>query len=84
MGLKPPQKIFFENISTNKATRGFQSFGLLEGAAFFRVSNDQNFYVKLVQSYDEHMLKISKRYLKWFLSNHGFTEKFWSTSAYVQ
>ena len=34
MGLKPPPQIFFENISTNMAARGFQSFGLLEGAAF--------------------------------------------------
>ena len=33
MGLKPPYKIFFENISTNRATRDFQSFGLIEGAA---------------------------------------------------
>ena len=34
MGLKPPQKNLFENVSTNKAARGFQSFGLLEGNAF--------------------------------------------------
>ena len=33
MGLKPPHKIFFENISTNRAARDFQSFGLIEGAA---------------------------------------------------
>ena len=33
MGLKPPQKNLFENVSTNKAARGFQSFSLLEGAA---------------------------------------------------
>ena len=30
------------------------------------------------------MLKISKRYLKWFLNNHQFTKKFWLTSALVQ
>ena len=33
MSLKPPPKIFFENISTNRAARDFQSFGLIEGAA---------------------------------------------------
>ena len=33
-GSKTTPKNFFENISTNKAARGFQSFGLLEGAAF--------------------------------------------------
>ena len=29
----PPQIFFFEIISTNRAARGFQSFGLIEGAA---------------------------------------------------
>ena len=33
MGLKPPQKFFFENISKSTATRSFQNFGLIEGAA---------------------------------------------------
>ena len=33
LGLKPPQKNFFENISTNAAARGFQSFSKKEGAA---------------------------------------------------
>ena len=33
MGIKPPQKNFFENISTNAAARGFQSFSIKEGAA---------------------------------------------------
>ena len=51
---------------------------------FYQVSNDQKYGVKAIQSYDKHMLNISDRYLKSFLSNHGFTEKFWSTFAYVQ
>ena len=33
LGLKPPQKDFFENMSTNVAVRGFQSFSIKEGAA---------------------------------------------------
>ena len=33
MGLKPPQKIFFENFSKTTAARGFQNFGTIEGAA---------------------------------------------------
>ena len=33
MGLKPPQNFFFENISKSTAARGFQNFGLIEGAA---------------------------------------------------
>ena len=33
MGLKPTQKFFFENISKSTAARGFQNFGLIEGAA---------------------------------------------------
>ena len=32
-GSKPPQKKFFENMSTNVAVRGFQSFSIKEGAA---------------------------------------------------
>ena len=32
MGLKPPQNFFFENISKSMAARGFQNFGLIEGA----------------------------------------------------
>ena len=32
MGLKPPQKIFFENISKSTAARGFQNFGQIKGA----------------------------------------------------
>ena len=43
-----------------------------------------NFIVNLAQSCDEHMLKISMRYLKGFWSNCWFTEKFWWTMAYVQ
>ena len=50
----------------------------------YRVSNDQNFCLKLGKSYDKHMLEISKRYLKWFLNNHWFTEKFLTASALVQ
>ena len=33
LGLKTPQKFFFENISTNVAVRGFQTFSIKEGAA---------------------------------------------------
>ena len=33
IGLKPHQKIFFENISTNMVARGVGSFGTLGGAA---------------------------------------------------
>ena len=33
MGLKTPPQNFFENTSTNRAARGFQCFGLIEGAA---------------------------------------------------
>ena len=33
------------------------------------LSNRQIFDVKLVHKYDEHMLKISKRYLKQYLNN---------------
>ena len=50
----------------------------------YRVSNDQNFCLKLGNSYDKHILKISKRYLKPFLNNHWFTEKFLTASALVQ
>ena len=49
-----------------------------------RASHDQNFCLKLGNLHGEHMLKISKRYLKRFLNNHWFTEKFLSTSALVQ
>ena len=33
IGLKPHQKIFFENISTNVVARGISSFGTLGGTA---------------------------------------------------
>jgi hypothetical protein len=39
----------------------------------YRVGFDQTFYVKLGHSYDEDMLKISKRYLK--LLRYGHTER---------
>ena len=33
IGLKPPQKKFFEYISRTTAARGFQNFGTIVGAA---------------------------------------------------
>ena len=43
MGLKPPQKIFFEKISKNTAARGVQNFGLIEGAAELPLKQSKNF-----------------------------------------
>ena len=43
MGLKPTQKIFFEKISKNTATRGVQNFGLIEGAAELPLEQSQKF-----------------------------------------
>ena len=67
-GLKPTQFFSFQNISTNTVTRDVQSFeqnGLwLAGW----LSSDQNFCANLAQTCDEHMLKISKRYLDSYLN----------------
>ena len=43
MGLKPTQVNFFEKISKNMATRGVQSFGLIEGAAELPLEQSQKF-----------------------------------------
>ena len=43
MGLKPPQKKFFENISKSTAARGVQNFGLIEGAAELPLEQSQKF-----------------------------------------
>ena len=43
MGLKPTQKIFFEKISKNTATKGIQKFGLKEGAAELPLEQSQKF-----------------------------------------
>ena len=42
MGLKPTEKIFFENISKNTAARGIPSFGLIEGAARLPIGQSIN------------------------------------------
>ena len=54
-------------MSTNTAARGIQNFGIIEGAAGIPTEQSKNFAVKLAQTYDKHMLKISERYLKRFL-----------------
>ena len=43
MGLKPTQKNFFEKISKNKAARGVQNFGLIEGAPDLLLEQSQKF-----------------------------------------
>ena len=81
MGLQPTQKISFEKFSKNTAARVIQNFGLAEGAAELPLEQSQNFDLKLAHLFEKDMLKISKRYLKRFLNNHQFTEKFWMLFA---
>ena len=47
MGLKPTQKIFFENISKNTAARGGRNFGLIEGPAILPLEQSQKFQSKI-------------------------------------
>ena len=76
IGPKTTHKIFFENISKNTGATVVQNFGILDGAAHLQIEIWPKFFVNLAQSFDEHLLKNSMRYLKRFLNNHQFTEKF--------
>ena len=64
MGLKPPHKIFFENISTNRAARDFQSFGLIEGAAVLPSKQQPKFLCQISAviwwTYAENFKEISQ------------------------
>ena len=67
-GLKPTQFFSFQNISTNTVARDVQSFGQNGPWLAGWLSSDQNFCANLEQTCDEHMLKISKRYLDSYLN----------------
>ena len=67
-GLKPTQFFSFQNISTNTVARDVQSFGRNGPWLAGWLSSDQNFCANLAQTCDEHMLKISKRYLDSYLN----------------
>ena len=69
MGPEPHHFFCFQNISTNTVARGIQSFGQNGLWLAGRLSNGQNLFVKFVQTCDEQMLKISRRYLDSYLSN---------------
>ena len=73
-GLKPTQFFSFQNISTNTVAREVQSFGQNGPWLAGWLSNGQNFFVNLAQTWDEEMLKISGRYLDSCLSNGQITE----------
>ena len=75
MGPEPHQFFSFSNISTNMVARGIQSFGRNGPWLAGWLSNGQNFFVNLAQTWDEEMLKISGRYLDSSLSNVQITEK---------
>ena len=68
IGLEPHQFISYQDISTNRVTRGVQSFsqnGLWQAGC---LKYGQNFFVKFAQTCDEQMPKISRRYLNSCLS----------------
>ena len=67
-GLKPTQFFSFQNISTNTVARDVQSFGRNGPWLAGWLSSNQNFCANLAQTCDEHMLKISKRYLDSYLN----------------
>ena len=64
MGLKPTQVNFFEKISKNMATRGVQSFGLIEGAAELPLEQSQKFWPQISAliwwTYAENFKEISQ------------------------
>ena len=70
-------KIFFEKkfqqvrlLELSKIWAEMDRCGLRGG----RLSNGKIFFIKLAQTYDEQMLKISERYLKPLLSNSKLTK----------
>ena len=74
IGLECHQFFSFQNFLTNTVARDVQSLGRnglwLAGC----VTNDQNFFVKFVESYDEQLVKISRRYLDSCLSYSKMTK----------
>ena len=70
LGLKLPQFFSFQKISTNTVARSVQILGRYGPQQAGWLSNGQNFCIILAQSWDKEMLKISRRYLNWFLNNH--------------
>ena len=79
---KNDPKIFFWKYLKNDRRYGHSKFWHSRWRCWFAGWDmTKIFFVNLAQSYDEHLLKISMRYLKQFLNNHQFTEKFWMPSA---
>ena len=72
--LKTTQFFSFQKISTNTVARGVSSFGRNGPWLAGWLSNGQNFFVNLAQTWDEDMLKISGRYLDFWMSNGQITE----------
>ena len=73
-GLKPTQFFSFQNTSTNTVARDVQSFGQNGPWLAGWLSRDQNFFVNFAQTCDEQMLKISRRYLDWYLNDCKITD----------
>ena len=58
-------------ITVSRAVQNLGRNGLLQAGW---LSNGQNFFIKLAQTYDKQMVKISERYLKPLLSNSKSTK----------
>ena len=74
IGLEPHQIFFRKKIPTITVARAVQNLGRNGPLWAGRLSNGKNFFIKLAQTCDEQMVKISERYLKLLLSNSKLTK----------
>ena len=73
IGLEPNQNFFRKKIPTNTVARAVQNLGRNGPLRAGPLSKGKNFFIKLAQTCDEQMVKISERYLKPLLSNSKST-----------
>ena len=74
IGPEPHQNFFRKKIPTITVARAVQNVGRNGPLRADRLSNGKNFFIKLAQTCDEQMVKISERYLKPLLSNSKLTK----------
>ena len=74
IGLKTTQFFSFSKISTNTVARSVQNLGRNGPWRAGCLSRGLNFYVNLAHTCDKEMLKISGRYLDFWMSNGQITE----------
>ena len=75
---KTSPKFFSKKIPTITVARAVQNLGRNGPFRAGWLSNGKNFFIKLAQTCDEQMVKISERYLKPLLSNSKLTKFHWS------